>query len=142
MGEVEEVEDLLQEGAHPHAAMDLPAMRVHQTGGVIVQQAMTELLQDPMTVHLHPNPMTELLQNPLDSLTRAGPRWPSVKPTWTSRLGRSSHFFKGLAGPTMASSGLVNYQPPGFLNNLSAILLAYSYICGRTLSCRAGHSAT
>ena len=28
---------------------------------------------------------------------------------------------------------LVNYQPPfGFLNNLSAILLAYSYICGRT----------
>merc|ERR1719234_297464 len=98
--EEEEVEDLHQdvdlhqEGARPHAAMDLPAMRGHQTGGVIVQQATTELLQDPTTVHLHPNLMTELLQNPLDSLTRAGPRWLSVKPTWTSRLGRSSHFFK------------------------------------------------
>merc|ERR1740129_1708428 len=29
---------LLQEGAHLHAAMDLPAMKAHQTGGVIVQQ--------------------------------------------------------------------------------------------------------
>merc|ERR1719234_2627789 len=98
--EVEEVEVLHQEedlhldvglhleGAHPHAAMDLPAMRAHQTGGVIVQLATTELLQDPTTVHHLPNPMTELLQNPLDSLTRAGPRWPSVKPAWTSRLGR------------------------------------------------------
>merc|ERR1719352_999050 len=92
--EEEEVEDLHlegvlhQEGGHPHAAMDLPAMKAHQTGDVTVQQGTIELLQDPMTVHLLPNPMTELLQNPLDSLMRAGPRWPSVKPTWTSRLGR------------------------------------------------------
>merc|ERR1719234_1926489 len=40
---VEEVEDLHQdvdlhlEGVHHHAAMALPAMRAHQTGGVIVQ---------------------------------------------------------------------------------------------------------
>jgi len=47
-----------------------------------------------------------------------------------------------MASPILYVGGLVNYQPPGFLNNLSAILLAYSYICGRTLRCRAWHSAT
>merc|ERR1719239_2110081 len=89
--EVEEVEDLHQdvdlhqEEAPLPAATDLPGMMAPQTGGVTVQQAMTELLQDPTTAH-HPDLTTELLQNPLDSLTRAGPRWPSVKPTWSSCL--------------------------------------------------------
>merc|ERR1719362_2562455 len=98
--EVEEVEDLHQdvdlhldvglhqEEAHLPAATDLRGMMAPQTGGVTVQQAMTELLQDPTTAH-HLDLTTELLQNPLDSLTRAGPRWPSVKPTWSSCLGRS-----------------------------------------------------
>merc|ERR1719220_180149 len=74
---------LLQEEDHLHAGMDLPAMMALQTGGVTVQLAMTELLQDPTTAH-RLDLTTELLPNPLDSLMRAGPRWPSVKPTWSS----------------------------------------------------------
>ena len=40
-------------------------MQAPQTGGVTVQLAMTELLQDPTTAH-HLDLTTELLQNPLD----------------------------------------------------------------------------
>merc|ERR1719189_1641029 len=91
------VVDLHQEEAHLPAAMDLPGMTAPQTGGVTVQQAMTELHQDPTTAH-RLDLTTELLPNPLDSLTRAGPRWPSVKPTWSSCLGQS-HFKDWLAHP-------------------------------------------
>merc|ERR1719285_812521 len=86
-GDLHLVVDLHQEEVPLHAGMDLPAMMALQTGGVTVQQVMTELLQDPTTAH-RLDLMTELLQNPLDSLMRAGPRWPSVKPTWSSCLGR------------------------------------------------------
>jgi hypothetical protein len=58
-----------------------------QTGGATVQQATTKLLQEPTTAQ-HLDLMTELLPSPLASLTKAGPRWPSVKPTWSSHLGR------------------------------------------------------
>jgi len=88
-GDLHLVVDLHQEEAHLHAGMDLPVMMALQTGGVTVQLAMTELLQDPTTAH-RLDLTTELLPNPLDSLTRAGPRWPSVKPTWSSCLGRSN----------------------------------------------------
>lgn len=69
------------QGEAPHlAVMGLLAMMALQTGGATVQQATTELLQDPKTAH-HLDLTTELLLSPLDSLTKAGPRWPSVKPT-------------------------------------------------------------
>jgi hypothetical protein len=58
-----------------------------QTGGATVQQATTKLLQEPTTAQ-HLDLTTELLPSPLASLTKAGPRWPSVKPTWSSHLGR------------------------------------------------------
>jgi len=100
-GAVEEEEEVdlhlgevLRPGEDPHqgealhlAVMVHLAMMVLQTGGVTVQQAMTELHRDPTTAH-HPDPKTELLPSPLASLTKAGPRWPSVKPTWSSHLGR------------------------------------------------------
>jgi len=100
-GAVEEEEEVdlhlgevLRPGEDPHqgealhlAVMGHLAMMVLQTGGVTVQQATTELHRDPTTAH-HPDPKTELLPSPLASLTKAGPRWPSVKPTWSSHLGR------------------------------------------------------
>jgi len=110
------VEDLLRDEAlhlgevlHPGealhlAVMDLPAMKVPQTGDAIVQQATTELHQNPTTKH-RPSPMTELLPSPLASLTKVGPRWPSVKPTWSSRLGR----FDFKASPALP------WPPPPFL---------------------------
>lgn len=100
-GAVEEEEEVdlhlgevLRPGEDPHqgealhlAVMGHLAMMVLQTGGVTVQQATTELHRDPTTAH-HPDQKTELLLSPLASLTKAGPRWPSVKPTWSSHLGR------------------------------------------------------
>merc|ERR1719341_1539425 len=100
-GAVEEEEEVdlhlgevLRPGEDPHqgealhlAVMGHLAMMVLQTGGVTVQQAMTELHRDPTTAH-HPDQKTELLPSPLASLTKAGPRWPSVKPTWSPHLGR------------------------------------------------------
>merc|ERR1719266_833013 len=62
-GDLHLVVDLHQEEAHLHAGMDLPVMMALQTGGVTVQLAMTELLQDPTTA-LHPDLTTELLQDP------------------------------------------------------------------------------
>merc|ERR1719305_139254 len=98
-GAVEEEVDLhlgeaLRPGEDPHqgevphhAVMGLLAMMDLQTGGATVQQATTKLLQEPTTAQ-HLDLMTELLPSPLASLTKAGPRWPSVKPTWSSHLGR------------------------------------------------------
>jgi len=98
-GAVEEEVDLhlaeaLRPGGDPHqgeaphlAVMGLLAMMDLQTGGATVQQATTKLLQDPTTAQ-HLDLTTELLPSPLASLTKAGPRWPSVKPTWSSHLGR------------------------------------------------------
>merc|ERR1719266_2317497 len=62
-GDLHLVVDLHQEEAHLHAGMDLPVMMALQTGGVTVQLAMTELLQDPTTAH-RLDLMTELLQDP------------------------------------------------------------------------------
>merc|ERR1712130_251697 len=81
-----------EEDLHPDVAPLLGealllVVMVLLTGGATVQQETTELLQNPMTAHLQ-DPTTELHPSPLDSLTRAGPRWPSVKPTWSSHLGR------------------------------------------------------
>jgi len=81
-----DVAPLLGEALHL-VVMDLLAMMVLPTGGGTVQQETTELLQNPMTAHLQ-DPTTELHPSPLASLMRAGPRWPSVKPTWSSHLGR------------------------------------------------------
>lgn len=80
-------EDPHQGEAPHHAVMGLLAMMDLQTGGATVQQATTKLLQEPTTAQ-HLDLMTELLPSPLASLTKAGPRWPSVKPTWSSHLGR------------------------------------------------------
>jgi len=98
-GVAEEVVDLhLDVGLHPGedlhpgealhlGVMGLPAMMVPQTGDATVPQGTTELHQDPTTA-CRQDPMTGLLQSPLASLTKAGPRWPSVNPTWSSLLGR------------------------------------------------------
>merc|ERR1719305_1062535 len=93
-GEVPLLGEALRPGEDPHqgevphhAVMGLLAMMDLQTGGETVQQATTKLLQDPTTAQ-HLDLMTELLPSPLASLTKAGPRWPSVKPTWSSHLGR------------------------------------------------------
>merc|ERR1719490_664025 len=80
-------EDPHQGEAPHHAVMGLLAMMDLQTGGATVQQATTKLLQEPTTAQ-HLDLTTELLPSPLASLTKAGPRWPSVKPTWSSHLGR------------------------------------------------------
>merc|ERR1719331_564849 len=78
----------VEEEVAPHlAVMGLLAMMDLQTGGATVQQATTKLLQEPTTAQ-HLDLTTELLPSPLASLTKAGPRWPSVKPTWSSHLGR------------------------------------------------------
>jgi len=96
----EEVVDLhldvglhLGEDLHPGedlhlAVMDLPATMDLQTGGATVQQGTIELHHQDPTIARRQDPMTELLPSPLASLTKAGPRWPSVKPTWSSLLGR------------------------------------------------------
>merc|ERR1719458_2369059 len=80
-------EDPHQGEAPHHAVMGLLAMMDLQTGGATVQQATTKLLQEPTTAQ-HLDLTTELLPSPLASLTKAGTRWPSVKPTWSSHLGR------------------------------------------------------
>jgi hypothetical protein len=85
-GGAEEVGLHLEEAHHP-AVMDLLVMKVLQTGGATVQLATRKHLQDPTTAH-RLNLMTKLLPSPLASLMKAGPRWPSVKPTWSSHLGR------------------------------------------------------
>jgi len=96
----EEVVDLhldvglhLGEDLHPGedlhlAVMDLPATMDLQTGDATVQQGTIELHHQDPTIARRQDPMTELLPSPLASLTKAGPRWPSVKPTWSSFLGR------------------------------------------------------
>jgi len=75
-----DVAPLLGEALHL-AVMDLLAMMALQIGGVTVQQETTELLQDLTTEHLQ-DPTTELHPSPLASLTKAGPRWPSVNLKW------------------------------------------------------------
>merc|ERR1719447_408423 len=93
-GVAEEVVDLhLDVGLHPGedlhlGVMGLPAMMVPQTGGATVPQGTTELHHQDPTTACRQDPMTGLLQSPLASLTKAGPRWPSVNPTWSSLLGR------------------------------------------------------
>merc|ERR550517_905398 len=81
-------EDHPQGEAHLPGVMDLPVMMAHPTGDATAPPATTELLQDPTkTGKDRQDPKTELLPSPLDSLMKAGPRWPSVRPTWLSRLG-------------------------------------------------------
>jgi len=75
-----DVAPLLGEALHL-VVMDLLAMMDLQTGDATVQQETTELLQNQMTARLQ-DPMTELHPSPLASLTRAGPRWPSVNLEW------------------------------------------------------------
>merc|ERR1719266_3201788 len=96
-------EDHPQGEAHLPGVMDLPVMMAHPTGGGTAPQATTELLQDPTkTAKDRQDPKTELLPSPLDSLMKAGPRWPSVRPTWLSRLGWCD-FKAALAPPSWQS---------------------------------------
>jgi len=100
-GDLHQGEDHPQGEAHLPGVMDLPVMMAHPTGGATAPPATTELLQDPTkTAKDRQDPKTELLPSPLDSLMKAGPRWPSVRPTWLSRLLGWCDFKAALAPPS------------------------------------------